>query len=559
MEERRLLLAFALSLLVLTAFRLLVPSPAPPVRPQPAPAALDSPQPSPTALPVAPPVPQPEPPHAAPTVADERERRVEVHSPSLEVVLTNRGARVFSWRLLRHKDSEGRPVEMVQALPTGPRPLDLETGDPSLDERIRGALFEVSQETLELPAQGGGTLDFTYSEGDLEVRKTLRFEPQGDLVGIRVGLKLAGKEKAVRVLWGPGVGKPTPAEMEVRGYQPPQAVALPTGAGAVERIPTKGLGTGRNLPSVRWAGVESTYFAALWIPAGDAGNADLRSTPLPPGDDGKPRESPEVLMSLTPEAPEALLFVGPKDYRLLKGLGHDLAQVVPVGEWLGPLVIPLMALLRWIHSHIGNYGWSIILLTLLINVAMSPLRHYSFKNGQKMAKIAPEMKVIQDRYKGLPALDKRREQMQREIGELYARHGMSMGTQMAVGCLPMLLTLPFLFAIYRVLQISIELRGAPFLWIADLSQKDPLFVTPLVMGASMFLMQKMTPTAMDPAQQRMMMIMPVVLVGTFLWAPAGLNLYWLSSNVCSIVQQFVTQRILRAEESRPKKKEGRKK
>jgi YidC/Oxa1 family membrane protein insertase len=217
-----------------------------------------------------------------------------------------------------------------------------------------------------------------------------------------------------------------------------------------------------------------------------------------------------------------------------------------------------MQLLRWIHSHVGNYGWSIVLLTVLINLAMSPLRHFSFKNGQKMAKIAPEMRVIQDRYKGLPALDKRREQMQREMGDLYAKHGMSMGTQMAVGCLPMLLTLPFLFAIYRVLQISIELRGAPFLWIADLSQKDPLFVTPLVMGASMFLMQKMTPTAMDPAQQRMLMIMPIVLVGTFLWAPAGLNLYWLSSNACSIVQQTVTQRILKAEENRPNKKKAKK-
>jgi YidC/Oxa1 family membrane protein insertase len=559
MEERRLLLAFALSLLVLTAYRLLVAPPAPTVKPQPTPTRSAAPEPAPSLAPAPPPTVHAEPPREAPAVADARERRVEVHGPTLEVVLTNRGARIFSWRLPRFKDPEGAPVEMVQARPSGPRPLDLETGDPSLDERIRGALFQVSPETLELPPQGEGTLEFSYAEGDLEVRKTLRFKPQGYLVGIQVALKVAGKEKPVRVLWGPGVGKPTAAEMEVRGYQPPQAVALPAGSGAVERIPAKGLGTGRNLPGVRWAGVESTYFAALWVPAGETGSADLRSRPIPPGEDGKPREAPEALVSLTPEAPEATLFVGPKDYRLLQGLGHDLAQVVPVGDWLGPLVIPLMALLRWIHGHIGNYGWSIIVLTLLINVAMSPLRHYSFKNGQKMAKIAPEMRVIQDRYKGLPALDKRREQMQREIGELYARHGMSMGTQMAVGCLPMLLTLPFLFAIYRVLQISIELRGAPFLWIADLSQKDPLFVTPLVMGASMFLMQKMTPTAMDPAQQRMMMIMPVILVGTFLWAPAGLNLYWLSSNICSIVQQTVTQRILRAEEARPKKKEGRKK
>jgi YidC/Oxa1 family membrane protein insertase len=119
---------------------------------------------------------------------------------------------------------------------------------------------------------------------------------------------------------------------------------------------------------------------------------------------------------------------------------------------------------------------------------------------------------------------------------------------MAVGCLPLLLTMPFLIAFYRVLQVSIELRGADFLWIGDLSQKDPLFLTPVLMGGSMFVMQKMTPTAMDPAQQRMMLLMPVVLMGMFLWAPAGLNLYWLASNLCSIVQQGVTLKMIRSGE-----------
>jgi YidC/Oxa1 family membrane protein insertase len=122
---------------------------------------------------------------------------------------------------------------------------------------------------------------------------------------------------------------------------------------------------------------------------------------------------------------------------------------------------------------------------------------------------------------------------------------MSMGTQMLVGCLPLLLTMPFLFAFYRVLQVSIELRGAPFLWIPDLSQKDPLFLTPLLMGVSMFAMQKMMPSAMDPAQQRMMLLMPLVLMVMFFAAPGGLNLYWLASNVCSIVQQAATLGIIR--------------
>ena len=185
------------------------------------------------------------------------------------------------------------------------------------------------------------------------------------------------------------------------------------------------------------------------------------------------------------------------------------------------------------------------MLTVLINVAMSPLRHYSIANGIKMAKLSPEMKVIQERYRKVPALDPKRQEMQREIAALYERHGMSMGTQMAVGCLPLLLTMPFLIAFYRVLQVSIELRGSPFLWIPDLSQKDPLYVTPVLMGISMFVMQRMTPSTMDPAQQRMMMIMPVVLVVMFFAAPSGLNLYWLASNVCSILQQGVTLNLIR--------------
>ena len=145
-----------------------------------------------------------------------------------------------------------------------------------------------------------------------------------------------------------------------------------------------------------------------------------------------------------------------------------------------------------------------------------------------MAKISPEMRAIQERYRKVPLMDPKRQQMQEEIGALYARHGMSMGSQMMVGCLPLLLTMPFLFAFYRVLSVSVELRGAPFLWISDLAQKDPLFLTPVLMGVSMFAMQKMTPSTMDPAQQRMMMLMPLMLAGMFLWAPAGLNLYWLT-------------------------------
>jgi YidC/Oxa1 family membrane protein insertase len=139
------------------------------------------------------------------------------------------------------------------------------------------------------------------------------------------------------------------------------------------------------------------------------------------------------------------------------------------------------------------------------------------------------------------------------VAALYARHGMSMGSQMMVGCLPLLLTMPFLFAFYRVLSVSVELRGASYLWIPDLAQKDPLFLTPVLMGVSMFVMQKMTPSTLDPAQQRIMMLMPLMLAGMFLWAPAGLNLYWLTSNLWSILQQSVSLRLLQPQAARERR------
>ena len=548
MEERRLLLAVALSLLVLTAYQLLF-APPPGPRPEAGPAASASPSrvpASPTAAPATSPAPGATPGASAspaasvPRVADDRERRVEVVADDATLAFTNRGARLVSWRLERYRDAQGRPEEMVQTLPGAPRPLDVETGDPALDERLRDALFRPSTETLAVHGAQEAEMAFVYADGEVEARKVLRVKAQGYVVQVSVSVRRAGREVAKKVTWGPGVGNPTVAETEVQGYQAPQAVAL-TESG-VERHPAKP-GPSLTLTPVRWAGVEGHYFAALWIPPGEQGTAELRTVGLPPGEDGKPRSAPQVALELGTEP--ALLYVGPKDHHALAAAGHDLRRVVPLGDWIGPIVLALMNLLRWVHGHVGNYGWSIVALTVLINLAMAPLRHYSIANGIKMAKLAPEMRVIQERYRKVPALDPRRQEMQKEVAALYARHGMSMGTQMMVGCLPLLLTMPFLIAFYRVLQVSIELRGAHFLWIPDLSQRDPLFITPLLMGASMFVMQKMTPTSMDPAQARMMMIMPVVLVVMFFAAPAGLNLYWLASNLCSVVQQGVTLRIVR--------------
>jgi len=551
MEERRLLLAVALSLLVVTAYQLLFPQ----ARPQPTPSpraaapATTTPAASASPPPARPPV-GARPAPAAPVIGDNQERRVEVDGADLSLALTNRGARLVSWRLVHYVDARGRPEDMVQTVPGGPRPLDLETGDAALDARLREALFQASTPHLELRNSAERRLLLQFSDGEVHAEKSLSFEERGYLVGVEARVRRNGQELPVRVVWGPGIGTPTPAEREIRGYQGPEAVAF---VRDVARTPAAKLQTPQAVSGARFLGVESRYFAALWLAPEGMLSGELRARPLAPYEDGSPRIAPEALVSLAESSGHVLLYVGPKDYHILATSGHGLSRVVPVGDWIGPLVVPLLGLLRFVHRYVGNYGWSIVVLTVLINLVMGPLRHYSIKNGFKMAKLAPEMRVIQDRYRKVPALDPRRQQMQEEIQALYARHGMSMGTQMAVGCVPMLLTMPFLYAFYRVLDVSIDLRGADFLWIRDLSQKDPLFVTPLLMGVSMFVMQRMTPSTMDPAQQRIMTLMPLMLVMMFFWAPAGLNLYWLVSNLCSIVQQGITLKLLKAEQRAPAK------
>jgi YidC/Oxa1 family membrane protein insertase len=545
MEERRLLLAVALSLLVLTAYSLLF-APAPPPAahapaPTPSPAARATP-PAAAEAPVTVPGPaaaaalRP----AAPALADEEERRVEVQAPEYTVAFTNRGARLVSWTLSRYRNARGRPEEMVPAQGAGVRPLDVETGDPAVDARLREALFKPTAETLVVSGAEPHTLRFAFSDGEIEAEKTLAFRASG-LVAVTVTVKRSGREIPRRLLWGPGVGNASPEEREVRGYK---EVGVALAARGVQQFDaTKLPAGGQPLEGVRWVGVESPYFAALFVAPGGSAGAVIRALTLPAAGDEKPVVA--AVAAIDAGGPEPVqLFVGAKDYTSMAKLGHQLERVVPVGDWIGPIVVALMRLLRWVHSHVGNWGWSIVLVTVLINMALAPFRHYSIVNGLKMAKISPEMKVIQERYRKVPLMDPRRQKMQEEVAALYAKHGMSMGSQMMVGCLPLLLTMPFLFAIYRVLAVSIDLRGAPFLWISDLAQKDPLFLTPVLMGVSMFVMQRMTPSTLDPAQQRIMMLMPLMLTGMFLWAPAGLNLYWLTSNLWSILQQAVSMKLL---------------
>jgi YidC/Oxa1 family membrane protein insertase len=235
-------------------------------------------------------------------------------------------------------------------------------------------------------------------------------------------------------------------------------------------------------------------------------------------------------------------FLGPKDFDVLAAVDRNLVRAIDFGmfSWL---VVPLLRALKWVNGSLGNYGWSIIALTVLINLVMFPLRHKSVVSMRKMQDLQPEVKAIQDRYAKLKMADPAKQKMNVELMNLYRERGVNP----ASGCVPMLLTLPVLFAFYAMLSVAIELRGAPFVgWIHDLSAHDPYYITPVLMGMTMFVQQRMTPSTADPVQQKMMMFMPLVFTSMFVWAPSGLVLYWTTSNLWAIGQQAVTNRLIGA-------------
>jgi len=241
------------------------------------------------------------------------------------------------------------------------------------------------------------------------------------------------------------------------------------------------------------------------------------------------------------------IFVGPKALDVLAQVranqlngdpgGPDLTHAVDFG-FFSIIARPLFLWLRWTHDHIApNWGVSIIILTVIINLALLPLRIASMKSALKMQKLQPQMKAIQEKYKKYPMRDPRRADMNAEISALYKEHG----ANPAGGCLPLVIQMPFLFAFYSMLGVAIELRQAPFMWLRDLSSPDKLFILPVLIVISTLFVQKMTPSAgMDPAQQRMMTIMMPAMLGFFSWSLAsGLSLYWVVGNVIAIIQQYI--------------------
>jgi YidC/Oxa1 family membrane protein insertase len=295
------------------------------------------------------------------------------------------------------------------------------------------------------------------------------------------------------------------------------------------------------------AGLEDRYFTGVFLPESpDQGFRVERQPWTPPDWKGEDSKRPSSITAwFGSGAPKPLafrMFVGPKDLDLLRLTQPQLDGLVDFG-WFSIVARPIFLGMHYIHDHwTHNFGWAIILLTILINIALFPVKLKQIRSGQEMQRVAPLMKSIQDKYKGYKMNDPRKQKMNQEMMKLYSEHHINPLS----GCLPLLVQMPFLYGFYRVLDLSIELRHAPWmLWIHDLSARDPYYILPVLMTVTMFLLQKMTPmTIADPAQQRMMMIMPLFMGFMFINFASGLVLYWLTGNVVGIAQQLLMNRYM---------------
>lgn len=495
-------------------------------------------------------------------ISDEVEREVEIESASVIARFTNRGAQLISLRLRNMAGRDGQPLEMVRRRSVGPYPFAIvdPNGQPS---RLNDMLFVIEPLSASSNADGSSAngTRFVYRGPEGNVVKEFRFDENGFC---DVSITVEGSSDW-SLLMGPGLRNPTDEELGGR-YSFRAASYLFDGE--IERTEASKAREAVAVPgaNVDWVGLEDTYFVAILAPATPFQQAVFVPMLPEPAVDGLPRFIPHPGANLT-EAQEELgvefqvllqpgrpdfqgrAFFGAKRYEELKALpgGLELEKSIKWGIW-GFLALPMLWSLLWIHDHlIANFGWSIIILTFCIKVLMAPLTHKSFVSSRRMQAIQPKMQAIKQKWRsklkdkrGRPNLESQRKQNE-ELQALMKAEGVNpLG-----GCLPMIFQMPFFFAFFTLLRFSVELWNEPWaFWIHDLSAKDPLYILPLVMGASQFLQQRlMGTTSMEPAQKAMMNVMPIMFMFFFFGAPSGLVLYWVTSNLLTISQQAIYQRL----------------
>jgi len=466
------------------------------------------------------------------------EKEIKVETPLYSAVFSSQSATLKRWSLKKYFDQlgeKGKPIEMVIGKESGEYLLGLslvwEKGTESLD-----IPFEPDRETLNLTGdQDKGEIIFLgkTSEGVL-VKKTFIFSPKNYLVEIIVDVtpppSLPLPQGAV-MTWVEQLD-PKKDYNSSLGFIGPAAYV----GGKVNEIKIKKLTEGGKSfpPGVRWVGFEDKYFLAAFLPS----NQGLLSVQIVKTDKESVLINCFEKLKPSPHGGREFFsygfYCGPKDIDMLKSLGRDLEKAIDFGMF-DVIAKPLLYILKYFNKLTHNYGWAIILLTIILKVIFFPLTHKSYKSMKALKDLQPQMTALKKKYGN----DK--EQLNRELLNLYRTYKVNpLG-----GCLPMLVQFPIFIAFYWVLLGSIELRHAPFIfWIKDLSAYDPYYITPVLMGASMFITQKMTPITGDPTQAKMMLAMPIVFTFLFLKFPSGLVIYWLVNNILQIFQQlYIDKRV----------------
>ncbi len=451
---------------------------------------------------------------------------IRVETPLYTAVFSTRGGALKSLKLKEYKATldEGSPrIEMIQVQDGSELPLSTAFTDSSVV--LPGDIvYETDRRELDLTGDAKpGKLVFTYAApGQYRVEKIYTFQPDRyafDLEVRFVNGTNAALNQNLSIRWLEELGK---KGMEEEGAIAQVKNSTEREAGA--KMEKKAYG-----PDIQWGGFENKFFIAAMIPKQPALTTasfakDARGQILVTLDGPK-----NTIPSGQAGAFNYTLFVGPKEYNRLKAEGAGLEAAINVGNWMKWLAYPILFFMQYLYKYVGNYGIVIIIITLLTKLLFWPLGTKSYKSMKEMQKVQPKLNELKERYKD----DKQK--MNAAVMELYKTHKINpLG-----GCLPVVIQIPVFIALYQLLSYAIELRHAPFFWwIQDLSAKDPYYITPIIMGATMLIQQKMSPPMGDPMQQKMMLLMPVVFTFLFLNFPSGLVIYWLINNVLSIGQQY---------------------
>jgi YidC/Oxa1 family membrane protein insertase len=549
--EVRLLLAFLLMGAIMFLTPYFYKSPAPVKKTNPPAASGPQQQPVPESAAVA--AKEPKGP-VAPATAEQQQPHFVINNGVYRVEFSNQGATVRSWQLNKYRGNDNKPLELVNTSANLEFPFSLYFPGEKPATNVNQAFYTQTTE-----ADGLG-VSYEFSDGHTSVHKTFRFQKDSYRSQVTAEVTLDGQPVASMIEWRGGFGDLTvanPASHTLAVYfNPADDKLVEQTAKSAKNGPVSSTGT------YSFAGIVDQYFAAVFLPENNRPvTAVTFSDDSHTAADEKPQSFAGAAVS-DGTSNRFELFVGPKDVDLLRRINPKLSDLVNFGWWAF-IAKPLFLILNWTNGLLHNFGWAIVVVTIFLNLLMFPLRLTSMKSARKMQALKPQIDAIAEKYKNISLRDPRKAQQQQEQMELYKKYGINpMG-----GCLPSLLPLALVIPFYRVITVAAEMRGAHWLWVSDLSQAEqlPIKILPIAMIVTQFLMQKMMPApGVDPNQQRMMLLMPLIFGFMFYNLPSGLVLYYLTGTIVAIAQQWffnhteAAQEAARSVQPPPKKKNGRK-